>query len=382
MKQNVLLIEFNRELGGSIRSILAFGEQLQKKGYNPILVIPKVNTWEQEAINSEIKYYKVNTYPWVKRVEDKTTFIKKIKKNVKDYINFLAELKLYSIIKKEKINIVHINTVNYGVGIWAARQLHKPVVWHIREFLEEDHGTEFIDKEYSIKCIEKSECIIAISNSVCSKYSKSLKNSKINLVYNGLDEDIYLDELKTILDNKTTVVALIGRVTEGKGQLELLTALCILVKRGYSDIIVWIVGNGDEEYLKRLNDYVLKSKIEQYVKFCGFQRDVRHILSQTDIVCVCSKNEAFGRVTVEAMLAGNLVIGSNTAGTEEIISNKQTGLLYEQGNAIKLADTIEYALDNKKDMKRIAYAGREHARQCYTVTKNANEIVALYEEVR
>ncbi len=35
-------------------------------------------------------------------------------------------------------------------------------------------------------------------------------------------------------------------------------------------------------------------------------------LRKTDVELVCSKGEAFGRVTIEAMMAGNPVIGSDT----------------------------------------------------------------------
>lgn len=38
-----------------------------------------------------------------------------------------------------------------------------------------------------------------------------------------------------------------------------------------------------------------------------------------DVELVCSRSEAFGRVTIESMMSSNPVIGANTGGTKELI---------------------------------------------------------------
>ena len=69
-------------------------------------------------------------------------------------------------------------------------------------------------------------------------------------------------------------------------------------------------------------------------KFKGivpFQSDLYELRKHADIALMCSRGEALGRVTVEAMLSENLVIGADSAGTKEIIQNKVTGYLYKTG---------------------------------------------------
>lgn len=53
-----------------------------------------------------------------------------------------------------------------------------------------------------------------------------------------------------------------------------------------------------------------------------------------DILCMCSDREAFGLSTVEGMLSGCLIIGTNTGGTTEILEDGTTGLLYAQGEEL------------------------------------------------
>lgn len=54
---------------------------------------------------------------------------------------------------------------------------------------------------------------------------------------------------------------------------------------------------------------------------------VKTLMHKALALVVASKAEAFGRVTAEAMFAGCLVIGRNTAGTKEQFDN---GLLFSQ----------------------------------------------------
>ena len=55
------------------------------------------------------------------------------------------------------------------------------------------------------------------------------------------------------------------------------------------------------------------------------------MIEQADIGLTCSRNEAFGRTTVEALLMGKPVIGTNTGGTVDLISDGVDGLLYPPG---------------------------------------------------
>src|SRR5699024_8924720 len=92
------------------------------------------------------------------------------------------------------------------------------------------------------------------------------------------------------------------------------------------------------------------------------------------------KAEAFGRVTVEAMLAGALVIGANTEGTAELIDGKY-GLLYNQGDFMSLFQKIKYAIDNQEEMKEIASLSKRYALQNFTATINCNNICKIYKEL-
>ena len=101
-----------------------------------------------------------------------------------------------------------------------------------------------------------------------------------------------------------------------------------------------------------------------------------------DVTLVCSRWEAFGRVIVEAMLAGKPVIATaNSGGTAELIEEGKTGLLYERGNHIELADKIQYLYKNPEVRSKLGQAGYASAVGRFTLERYAQEMLDLFEGV-
>ena len=66
-----------------------------------------------------------------------------------------------------------------------------------------------------------------------------------------------------------------------------------------------------------------------------------------------SKNEAFGRVTVEYMLQNLAVIASDAGANSEIIENGVSGLLYRLGDVDDLARKMIMYLEDKDTCFRL-----------------------------
>ena len=185
----------------------------------------------------------------------------------------------------------------------------------------------------------------------------------------------------TNTENEETTLTLAGRIVPTKGHEEVIYAVNHLVKNGTSNIKVRFVGGeGDKSFTVRLKKMIKDLSLEKYIEFTGHRPDMQIVWNETDIALVCSKAEAFGRVTIEAMMAGTLVIGANTEGTAELINNKY-GLMYKQGNYKSLAEKIKYAIDNKNEMIEIADQARNYAIKGFTAKQNANNIYYLYKKI-
>lgn len=89
--------------------------------------------------------------------------------------------------------------------------------------------------------------------------------------------------------------------------------------------------------------------------------------------------EAFGRTTIEAFAKGTPVIGSRIGGTAEIISDGQTGFLFEPNNASDLSDSVRKALAlPEESLANMRIAARRSFEENYTSQSNLKGLLAAY----
>jgi glycosyltransferase involved in cell wall biosynthesis len=84
------------------------------------------------------------------------------------------------------------------------------------------------------------------------------------------------------------------------------------------------------------------NNIQDRIEFVGYVNNSSAYLKAANVVLVCSRCEAFGRVTVEGMLAGKPVIGSRCGGTAELLMDGFNGFGYTPGDADDLAEKIQH----------------------------------------
>src|SRR5690625_1534475 len=374
----VLYVATYSGTSGASHSLINMILQMKKKGVEPTLIIPHRDPLEEVLHEHNIKYKRITQYYWIINRDKPKTIKDSIKWFFKQTINFIQELQIYYIIKQKKIDLVHINAVTSSNAYLAAKLSKTPIVWHIREFLEEDLNRTFRNKKKAISRLNKSDCVIAVSDSVKNKYDKILDNDNLIRIYNGVDQTLYQDAKNNLFNKNFIILTLVGRYVPQKGHLEVIYALNKLVKYYKKAIKVRFVGDDrNEVFLTELKKLVEELGLGEFIEFMGYRSDIYKVWAETDIALVTSKAEAFGRVTIEAMLAGALVIGADTAGTAELISDKY-GLLYKQGDYVSLAEKITYAIDNQEEMKNVASISKKYAQENFTSKKNANNIYQVY----
>lgn len=303
-----------------------------------------------------------------------------LKRAGKALSNELTGLRMRRWLKANGIDLVHINALTNGLYASAALASGLPVVWHMREFMEEDIGQCFCRPEKAYGLIGRADRLIAVSKGVAEKF-RPLIGKDIAAVYNGIDVERFHVE-RDILSGPTVRICISGRVARGKGQDQLVAAAVKLAKRGHKDIKIQIIGDvRNEEFLSELKKEIADAHAGKMFEFTGFTSEIEKYYHENDIVCVCSHREAFGRVTVEAMAAGALVIGADTGGTKEIIKDGETGILYNEGDSDDLADKIEAALKDPERARVIAKAGHSDAIERFTVERNALEVMSIYAEL-
>lgn len=321
----------------------------------------------------------MRSYSWIVDSRKKRTVKEELIIAVKKLLNLKCINECVNIARNEKIDLIHINTLWSYVGAETAKKCKLPYVWHIREFLEEDQNAMIWNKEKGYKLISNADQVICISESVKKKYSGLLNTRRIRTIYNGIDSSFYSGRENLLLEDKMTFL-IVGSVNENKGQDQIVKACVKLLKSGFDQFKLYIVGKSGNNFQEKLQT-MIPNEFNDRFSFEGVRGNVKDYFESADITFVCSKAEAFGRVTVEAMLSGSLVIGSNTGGTAELIKDNETGYLYEYGNVDELADKILYVQNNREKARQVAAAGREYMMENMTAEANAKNVNSVYREL-
>jgi glycosyltransferase involved in cell wall biosynthesis len=148
------------------------------------------------------------------------------------------------------------------------------------------------------------------------------------------------------VDNDTTVIVNVARMSPLKGQADLLEALARM--RGRDRWECWIVGGAQQEdearYERELFGMVAAAGLGDRVGFLGQRDDVPDLLAAADVYCHPNRGvETFGLSVVEALYAGLPVVATDIGGPVEIVG-AEFGNLVPAGNPDALARALDAAV--------------------------------------
>lgn len=360
---------------GAEKSMIANIRNIMSHGLNVLLIIPTHGRIEELLKEYEINYIIEKFYDVINH-EDRIRVHYGIGKQI---VNTYKAIKIRNYIIEKKLNpiIVHSNSVTSDFGVILSSILKVPHIQHIRELGAYDFGMTFdLGIKHFSKTVSKSRKIICISNAVYDYYKKYLPEAKMVRIYNGVNagKDKFLISEKN--DEATTVnIVLVGRLSEEKGQIQAIQAIEKAKNKIPLHLDLW----GDGVDREKLEAYVHQHDLESYITFGGYSTDIPY--SKYQIALVCSKYEAFGRVTVEYMFQGLPVIGVNSGGTKEIIQNNVTGLLYENNDVDELETAILKIAQDEKYRNELGMAGLKRAQEEFSEEAYCNKVYQVYEEV-
>lgn len=376
----VLHICYNATLnGGSQLSMLALMEEQVRRGHSVFAVVPPSRSGDfATALRERGVAVRELPVPW--RAEKRGTGILRkcfvvAKKMAKRVVREATELKLKLWVKKESIDIVHIGGAIIDTGLNAGIANNVPVVWHLREFVDLDFGYEWDWPNKAADDMAKASLCIAVSKAVRDHYRSMVPSGRFRVIYNGVISSDNLEISQPIWRKETTRIIFAGGLNEGKGICDVLNAAASL-----ADDQSWtldIYGNADPSAIRTFDRFVREKAIEERVHYKGWAPLSIRTLSNYDVALMCSRSEAFGRITAESMIAGAVVIGSDSGGTSELLANER-GLLYESCDWASLARCIRMLIDDGALCQELRKRAYDYAISFYTVEANANAIEGAY----
>lgn len=126
-------------------------------------------------------------------------------------------------------------------------------------------------------------------------------------------------------------LVMLGTLSTEKGQADAVQAVAALAARGIPASLD-LYGDASSDALAGLVELTERLGVSHRVRHRGRTSDPGGVLAGADLSLICSRNETYGRVTAESILAGTPVVGYDRAGTGEILAGGG-GVLVEPTSA-------------------------------------------------
>jgi glycosyltransferase involved in cell wall biosynthesis len=212
-------------------------------------------------------------------------------------------------------------------------------------------------------------CCVSDDVAVAARAYRTVAHRKVNVVLNGIDTATFGEAgdgealLQRLgIPRSALVIGTVGRLNEVKKQDLLIRSFARLPAGGPEPHLL-LVGDGPEsESLQRL---AADLGVAGRVHFAGYQARPEHFLHLMDIFALTSRLEGMPLAILEAWAAGRPVIASRVGGVPAIVTEGETGILFDAGDEAALTHAISRLLADPAEARRIADAGQRLARSRY-----------------
>jgi glycosyltransferase involved in cell wall biosynthesis len=308
---------------GSSRSLYNMIRSLSEE-VSPIVCLPKTGPAYDFFTANGIKCVVI---PYSLAITEDSGFKKSIKylpRLLRDkIINGRALYRAKNILVHEQISLVHSNSSTVDWGYDLAKFLNLPHVWHLREFQDLDFNFEpYRGWEYLLRKIHLSNATISITSAI-QKHFKLIDTHNAYCFFNAVKR---ISDIR-VKKHKDSYFLLCGNLSRAKGLELALTSFSMFSKntQGYK---LLFIGPIELLYKTHIEQLALELGLEKSITFLPYSTNIDDYFFRATAFLMCSKNEAMGRVTVEAMFNGCPVIGFDGGGTKEIIQDGHNGLLF------------------------------------------------------
>lgn len=253
--------------------------------------------------------------------------------------------KIYNIIKKEHIDIVH---THHRMAAFYAQ-----LIFYLKPELNLIYTAHnvFYNKRKLLKFALKNNIVVAVGKGVKENLSGFYKipEYKIKIIYNSIDisekseGNSYPDIIDKLKLESKILIGNIGRLSKQKGIDIFVKAMENVVKK-HPEVYGIIVGDGEDK--KKLTELASTLGIKDNIIFLGYQSNVMMLIKQFDFVVLSSRWEGFPLVPIEAFSQRKTIVASDITGNNEIVQDNENGLLFENEKIWDLSKKIELLIIN------------------------------------
>lgn len=290
-------------------------------------------------------------------------------------IRKMAVSEFKRVIKEVNPDIIHAHDM--GASFFAALACGKiPIISHI-------HNNAINSRGFSVKSLlyyiaaKKANQIFWVSQSSFDGYAfHSLFKEKSTVLYNIIDINVLTEKMRLDVNSYDFDVVYLGRLTSPKNPQRLIEVISkVVAKRPSTQVAV--IGTGDlEAEIKKL---VVDRRMEENVKFLGFQKNPTKILHDAKVMIMTSRWEGTPMCALEAMALGVPIVSTPTDGLRELVDVGITGYLSNDNDV--LAEKICLYISDDRLRKEASENSIKKARLINDLDKYRKVIMSAYKRI-
>jgi colanic acid/amylovoran biosynthesis glycosyltransferase len=277
-------------------------------------------------------------------------------------------------LRGERISFIHANQAKAAMlGALLAPRLGVPLLW-----MKHDH---VYDGRPSLALASRCDRVVCVSRAMAAQFEPRL-GSRVSVAYPG----VAVPAAVLPLPQRPHIVS-VGRLDPGKGSVELLEAVALLVERGL-DVRVTLAGPEDRMYpghAAELRELAGRLGLAERAAI-GWVDDLDELYASASVVALASRarpggapSEGAPTVLMEGMAHGRPVAAPREAGIGEVVGD--AGALVDARTGAGFADAIEPYLRDRALAEKAGRRGRERAERLFSLERTIETMTALYVEL-
>lgn len=299
-----------------------------------------------------------------------------------------ASAEMESLFRKQRPDLVYVNSLVSYAAVRAADRLGIPVVWHIRELFADEKGELHWPapwaRSWVRRIIEQSATSIVVnSNTVRQHVLGPNSTANITVIPNAVPDAFFqsqlsIDDARQIvnLPPSAPIVGFPGTLRPVKAHDILLDAIPTILS-AVPDCTFAITGVDDSAYSRQIIQRANDSGFNDRVVFTGAVADMSAFYRACDLCCITSESESFGRTAVESFACRVPLVSTTSGGLADIVQDRANSLTVDYGNAEQLAQAVIELLQDRALANQLADAAFEDANRLYSQATCASAVTSV-----
>ncbi|GEM_PF-1362406 len=296
------------------------------------------------------------------------------------------------LVRREKIDLIHSNTIHNLYGFLAAQLAGIPHVWHIREIVVQSSAVRWIETRLVRRF---SDRFIVMDNAIAEAFLKPGGGlpRRIVKLYDGVDLEIFHPGVsgqrirrELGIGDSAPLVGMVGRLDPAKGP-ELFLEAAARIHSVLPNTRFLLCGGeieGHAGYQAKLEQKAASLGLTGSLFFTGWRyryRDIPEIYGALDISLQCPVfPEPYGLSSIEAMASGVPVVAAAHGGSPELCVAGETALLVPPCQPQAAAEAVLSLLQNPQRAQVMGAAGRARAELLFDRNRCVRQLEAIYKE--